>query len=948
MRSAMDIRLLGPVEAHRAGRRVDLGPRKQRLMFAVLALEVNRVVPVDRLVELVWPVDPPRTVEHAVQVGVSRLRAAFGTADPGAPVGIDRRGAGYVLRADPESVDAHRFRASLARAAAADDDELRIRVLTEALDLWSGSALSGTVSAESREQLCGGLDEARLTAVEDRLAARLRLGQHRAVLDELIPLVPAYPARERLVTQLMLALHRSGQTSAALEAYREARRRLADELGLDPGSELHELHLAILRGDPSLDLLPRAASGAVPGAVPGSAPGTERIHVPAQLPLVVPSFAGRSRELAELDAVLAGRDGTSVTIVAISGTAGVGKTALAGHWAHRVAGRFPDGQLHVNLRGFDPGAAPVDPAEAVRGFLDALGVPAARVPVGREAQAALYRTVLAGKRVLVVLDNAYDVEQVRPLLPASAGCLVVVTSRRQLVPLVATEGAHPLTVDLLPEAEARDLLVRRIGAPRVAAEPEAVDEIIVRSAQLPLALAIAAARAATRPRIALAALAAELRDAASALDGFDAGDPATDVRTVLSWSYRTVSEGAATLFRLLGLHPGPDISAPAAASLLVVPPRQARPLLAELVGAHLLTEHKPGRYSHHDLLRAYAIELVGGRDTAEVRRAATHRMLDHYLHSAYPADRSIFPHADPIALAAPVPGVTPEVPADAEQAMAWFAAEYPVLLGVIERAPAAGFDGHTWRLARSLATYLDWSGHWIELAATHHTALDAARRSGDRAAEGYVLRCLGIAYGELHRLEDAYLYNQQALELAEELGDYTQQAQAHLNLSRASEHLGRLADALEHSHQALKLYRAAGHRVGQARALNNIGWGHAQLGDYRQALVHCGQALVVHQELGDAEGEANTWDSLGYAHRHLGDFTEAVACYSHTLDLYRAIGDRGREAETLGFLGDTHHDAGDRAAAADAWTRAVEIFDELDRPRADELRVKLRGVGPVR
>src|SRR5262249_40894759 len=459
----------------------------------------------------------------------------------------------------------------------------------------------------------------------------------------------------------------------------------------------------------------------------GGAAGEGR-GVPRQLPKAPVAFTGRVRELDRLNEALTAvldpaepadeRVGV-VVISAIAGTAGVGKTALAVHWAHQVADRFPDGQLYVNLRGFDQVGAVMGYAEAGRGFRDALGVPVAGIPVGVDAQAALYRSVLAGRRMLVVLDNARDPGQVRPLLPAAPGCLVLVTSRNQLCGLVAADGARLLTLDLLTRAEARTLLARRLGPDRTAAEPDAVEEIITRCARLPLALAVVAARAATHPRFPLHALTADLRGVHDRLDALDGGDLATDVRAVFSWSYQALGGGAARLFRLLGLHPGPDISTPApvtpppaAASLAARPAPGARALLAELARANLVVEHAPGRHTSHDLLRVYASQLAQTIDSDGERRAATGRMLDHYLHTAYAADRMLYPARDPIMLAPLRPGVTPEQPADHQQALAWFTAEHPALLAAVEYAGATGWDTHTWQLAWTLWTFLHWQGHW--------------------------------------------------------------------------------------------------------------------------------------------------------------------------------------------------------------------------------------------
>jgi NB-ARC domain/Bacterial transcriptional activator domain len=444
----------------------------------------------------------------------------------------------------------------------------------------------------------------------------------------------------------MRALHVAGRSAEALERYAATRQLLAEELGTDPGPQLQRLHQSILRGDV---LTPSATTTRAP-------------VVPAQLPFGVAGFTGRIDQLARLDTLLRelAHGPTAVVISAVSGTAGVGKTALAVHWAHRVADRFPDGQLYVNLRGFDAGGQVMDPAEAVRRFLDALGVPAERIPVDLDAQAALYRSLLAGRRMLVVLDNARTTAQVRPLLPGARTCLVLVTSRNQLSGLVAADGAHPIILDLLTLDEAWELLARRLGSDRTTAEPDAVAEIITACARLPLALAIVGARAATHPHLPLHTLAGELRDSGDRLGTLTTDDPTTDVRAVFSWSYHALTPDAARLFRLLGLHPGPDISIAATASLAALSLPQVRVLLAELAGANLLVERTPNRYSLHDLLRAYAGDLAHTHDSDQQRHATTHRMLDHYLHTAHTAARQLYPARDPLPITPPQPDVVPE------------------------------------------------------------------------------------------------------------------------------------------------------------------------------------------------------------------------------------------------------------------------------------------------
>jgi tetratricopeptide (TPR) repeat protein len=666
--------------------------------------------------------------------------------------------------------------------------------------------------------------------------------------------------------------------------------------------------------------------------------------VPAQLPAGPAGFTGRAGELAELDAILSqgAADGAATVVIsAIAGTAGVGKTALALYFGHQVAARFPDGQLYVNLQGFSPTGQVRAPAEVIPAFLEALGVPAHKVPASLDGQVALYRSRMNGRRMLVLLDNARDADQVRPLLPGTPACLVLVTSRNRLAGLTVTDGARPLLLDLLTEAEAQDLLAGRLGGSRVAAEPDAVAGIIASCARLPLALSIVAARAAVHPTFPLAAFAEELRDARGRLDALADDDPAADLRAVFSWSYQAVSDPAARLFRLLGLHPGPDLAALAAASLAAVPTGEVRRLLGELARANLIVEHSPGRYTFHDLLRAYAADLTHQEDSDEERHAATTRLLDHYVHTAHTGARLLFPTRDPLALAPPRPGVVPEPLVDLPRALAWFTMERPVLLAAVDHAEATGYDSHTWQLTWTLWTFLYRQGHWHDQAATGRAAVAAAERLADPPAEALAHRNLARAYRELGRIEDAYTELKRALDLSAQIGDRVGQAHAHLNLAGLLERQGRPAESLDHARQALGLFRAAGHRVGEAMALNSVGWFHSVLGDHEQALVHCREALALHCKLGDSDGQASALDSIGYAHHHLGHHAEAITYYWRAIAMYRQLGDRHYEADTLVHLGDTHHAAGDLRAARGAWRQAVAILAGIDHPGADAVRAKL-------
>ncbi|RLV82087.1 hypothetical protein D3C57_126920 [Streptomyces rapamycinicus NRRL 5491] len=713
-------------------------------------------------------------------------------------------------------------------------------------------------------------------------------------------------------------------------------------------------------GAPPADEAPGLATepAAEPSGMPATAPAqiTAVTAVPQQLPSDVTHFTGRERELAGLDALLptgtgegdgggGGRASTAARITVIAGSGGLGKTTLAVHWAHRVRDRFPDGQLYVNLRGFGPTDSAMTVAEAVRGFLDAFQVPAHRIPATLEAQTALYRSLLADRRMLILLDNARDAEQVRPLLPGSPGCLVVLTSRNELTSLVVAEQAQPLPLDLLDRDEARELLSSRVGAERVAAEPEAVEEVITVCAGLPLALAIVAARAATHPRFGLEALAGELRDARGSLDAFEGGDATTDVRAVFSWSYHTLGADAARLFRLLGVHPGPDIAAPAAASLVGIPVPQARRLLIQLTRAHLITERAPGQYGFHDLLRAYAMELTQAYDAREERRTALHRMLDHYLHTAVAAGRAFTPHREPITVEPVRPGVSVGEFAGHGQALLWFIVTYPALMAALQEAAEAGFETHTWQLAWSLTEFLDQRGHWHDQRTVHRIALGSAHRIRDLAGQAHSCYALGLADLRMGRYDRARGHLVRALNLYGETGNAVGQALAHGALNLASEREGRHDEGLHHALRALKLYRAAGHRSGEAYALNNVGWAYAMLGDFQQTLVHCEKALTMLRQAGDRRGESAAWDSLGYAHQHVGDHQQAISCYRHAVDLRRGRGERVREAESLHRLGSAQLAAGDRAGARRSWQRALTRFDSLGHPDAHRVRDGLTGLG---
>jgi DNA-binding SARP family transcriptional activator/Tfp pilus assembly protein PilF len=945
----VDFGLLGPLLVADGGRPVVVSAPRQRVLLAALLLSAGRVVSVDTLAEVLWDGQPPVGARAALHSAIQRLRSTLGPA--GAAL-IATRPPGYALQLGDGELDVRQFALLAARGQAAAGARSWVQaadLLREALGLWRGEALADIPSQALRAREVPPLDDERLQVLGLRIDADLRLGRHREIAAELRQLVAAHPLLEHFHAQLMLALYRGGRQGDALAAYQDARRVLADELGIDPGPELQDLHQRILAADPELLLPPGTQPPATPPPPAARSPQEATLEpvVPRQLPVAVRHFAGRAGALKMLADLIAetGETGPALVISAIDGTAGVGKTALAVHFAHQVAGRFPDGQLYVNLRGFDPAGPPMTPDEAIRLFLGALGVPAASVPATLDAQAGLYRSLLAGKRVLVLLDNARDVDQIRPLLPASPGCLVIVTSRSELTGLVAAEGAYPLSLDVLTDAEAHELLAQRLGPGRLAGDPLAAGELIALCARLPLALSIAAARAASQPGLPLASLAADLRDAGGRLDALDAGHAAASVRAVFSWSYRQLDPTPARMFRLLGLHPGPDIGTAAAASMADLPLRQARAALAELTRAHLLAEPAPGRFAFHDLLRAYAAERAEAGDSEAERHVAVHRMLDHYLHTAHPAAVLLYPTRRQVALPALQPGVQPERLAGAGQARAWFEAERRVLMGAAAQALAAGFDVHAWQIPWALGRFLNLLGHWHDWAVVEQMAVTATGRLEDQAAQSFALQRLGYAHGRLAEYEAAHAHLQRALRLFEERGDRAGEAHTRYSLAAVLQEEARDAEALGQSKRALELFTAVGDRVGQASALNGVGWFHARLGDHQQALSYCQQALDLHQELDYPHLEAAAWDSLGYAHHHLGDYTRAAACYQRALDLHREVGDRWGQAETLGHIGDARHAAGQPAGARAAWEEALVFLEDLHHPGAGQIRAKLAGLG---
>ncbi|RAS62598.1 DNA-binding SARP family transcriptional activator [Lentzea atacamensis] len=907
---SVEFRVLGDVEVRIDGQSVDAGRARQLCVLVALLHDVRQPIPVERILSRVWGDDPPNRGKNVLYGYLSRLRRALAAAGD---VTVARQHAGYVLTADPMAVDLHRFRELVAQARTSDDDQA-VLLFNRALALWRGRPFGG-LSTPWLDELRATLESERFAVVLDRNEVALRLGRQDDVLGEMFRETTAHPLDERLAGQVILALHKSGRHADADRHYAELSRRLADELGVDPSPavrEQHEQSPAALKRRPD-------------------------VPVPRQLPAHSPFFVGRDGELEVLDDLLRRHR----PFVAISGAAGVGKTTLAVHWAHRVQDSFPDGQLYVNLRGFEHAGAAVSPAEALRTLLTMLGVPPDRAPSDIDAMAATYRSILNSRRLLILLDNARDVQQVRPLLPGDGVSMVVVTSRNHLVGLVAGEGAHLITLRHMDLREARALLEQHLGRDRMEAETQAVDELIAGAGFLPLALAVVAARASLNPTFSLKALAGELDSQQSRLDTLDDDDPKTSVRAAISLSCRHLGPTAAQVFRLLGLHPGPAVTAAATASLAGLSGKEAEDALDELARVHLTEEHRPGRFAFHDLVRVYAAERFRLEVPAPARNDALRRLLDHYLHTAVSGALLLRPMRDHIDVDDAAPGTCPEPLSDYQAAWRWLEDEIAALRRLLPLAAAEGFDQHVWQLAWTTADFLDRQGRWHDWIELGTYALAAGARLADRRALASAHRGLGQAFIMLRSFPQARAHLMAALDLD---GTRVGEAGIHRDLALMADTQGSFTEALEHGRRALEIYRNCGHLAGEAAALNQVGWYLCQLGSHRRALVACEEALVRHRGIGDWTGEAVTWDSLGFIHHNMGANARAIECYERALALYRELGDVFENAATLTRLADTHLAEGETSAARDALRSASALLDNLRHPDARAVHARLEAL----
>ena len=949
MGSGFSFAVLGPVRAWQDGSEIDLGSPQQRAVLAVLLLRAGAHVSAESLVDALWPEDPPRSAVGTIRTYIYRLRRLLGGEEI-----IRSAGNAYVLAAPWDALDATRFRRSADRAqqARADGDvALASRRLHEALALWNGPPLAGIPGrfAETQRAL---LEELWLAATEDSVDSDLALGRHAEVIPGLTALTEENPYRERPRALLMLALYRAGRQAEALAVFDKVRRLFSEELGIEPGPRLRDLQLRILNADPELMDVPAAAqppqagersaadpAGETAGDTAGKTPSQDTregraFHVPpAQLPRDLATFAGRH---ADLEYVLAGFPGgpehehqpPAASVTVIAGMAGVGKTTLAVHAAHLLAGRFPDGQLYLDLRGFDRSGMAASPQDAVRQLLAGLGVPADRIPGEPDAQIGLYRSVLAGRRVLIVLDNARGAEQVRPLLPGARDCQVLVTSRDQMRSLIAIEGARLVGLSPLSPDDARETLTRRLGADRVAAEPEAVDRIVALCAGLPLTLSIVAARAATRPTHSLSSIAADLTRSGTGLHALADPDSAADARTSLALSYHALSPGAARILRLSSLHPGAEASRDALASLAGVTVTEAEGDLDELERVHLMTQPEPSQYACHDVVRAFAAELAADDDAAD-EDGVRLRLFDHYRQSAYRAMLTLRSNRSPVTFPAPLPGVTVTGFGTAEDASGWFASLYPVLRVLLEQTVEHNLPEYTWEFAWSLDTFHDRQARWQDKSWVHRAGLVAAEKLGNVTWQAHSNRSLGSAFRLLGDHQRAMEHFQVAQRLYTELGDVPEQAMNLHNLVAVFQALDLPEQALAHARQALELSEEIDDRQRQAIALNNLGWMYSNDGDQAAAIDCAQRALVLLDEADEVNLRAQLTRTLGQCQYRAGYTDLAMPNLMAALGIFHDQQDRYEEAYTLRWIAIAQRAAGHDAPARRAWQRALPMLSDL-------------------
>ncbi len=895
--------MLGPLQVLFDGAQIPVPAGKGRVLLATLLLRPNQFVSVDELVERLWEDSPPSAdrATKTLHTTVARLRQSLGPANC-----VSTSTNGYL--AEVENLDLLRFRS----LAGADPHA--------ALAQWRGSALQGLASDSLREDVAM-LAEERLAVLERRIELDLEAGPSARLVRELKALTNEHPLRERFWAQLMTALYRSGQRTAALDAFRRISDLLTAELGIDPGLRLRDLHQSILRAEPGL--------------------GVHRdIVLPRQLPPDLAHFTGRGDDLATLDRLLpTGTAGQAVVISAIAGSAGVGKTALAVHWAHRVRDRFPDGQLTVNLRGYDR-AEPLTSHDALGRLLRGLGVSAPAIPDDTGQRAGAYRTLLADRRVLVLLDNARTAEQVRPLLPAGGRSAVVITSRSDLRGLVASAGAKVLRLGVLPLDEAVRLLERAIGTERTKAEPAATEELARLCACLPLALRIAASMFAGEPHRRIQELVDQLRAGNRLAELEIDGDQDTAVRAAFDLSYAALAPDERRMFRMFGLAPKADLTPQSAGALLGVPSGHALQLLRSLARAHLVEEHSPSRFTLHDLLLLHARECAAAQESDEQRRASVVRFLDHYLHSVGNAQSAMRPTRVELPLTDIESVVEVAAFRESAEALDWCRREFDVLVELCEFTLTGGHLEHAWQLPIGLYPYLYVHGTTSDSMRLFTIALDAAQQLGDRYAEATALQCLGHVCRNMSRYEESLQLQEKAFRIRQEIGHVMGMAASSIGLAGTYRAMKRYDEALPFDRATIEYLRLGQDDTALANALGSLAWTLVLKGDHAEGIETANAAAEVFASLGVTDPSVQ--DTLAQARFRRGEVEEAAQIYR---DIFTGsleqTGNAGGVALRLSaaevFMG-----AGDREAALAHAREAVTIAERFGLAQAEQARRLVR------
>ena len=946
----MKFRLLGPLEVRVGDDWKGIGAPKWRSVLAALLINAGQIVSADALIDEVWGEDPPAKAVNLISIYVLRLRRLLGDADSSLLV---TRAPGYQLRVAAADTDALLFETMVRdgrRLLGSGDPQGAARQLTEALALWYGRPLADVRATPLVQAEAERLAELRLGALELRIAAELACGDRDQAVPEIRRLLADHPLREGLWLQLMRALDGAGRHAEALEVYGQARNVISGQLGVDPGAELRQLHAELLAKDQTslpgtisagtVAARPRkTAAGQSRAAADDAATATRPARgprpaapVPAQLPADVTDFTGRDEQVKRLVDLLAGpgaSNGTgAVRVAVVAGVGGLGKTSLAVHAAHRVRRKFPGGQLYVDLLGAT--STPLSPGDVLARFLRDLGVDGRQIPVDDDERAGRYRTELAGRRMLVLLDNARDAAQVRPLLPGSSSSAVLVTTRSQMPDLAST---RLVDLNVLDDDEALTLFAKAVGDDRAAAEPQATAELLEACAGLPLAIRICAARLATRSGWSIQAMASRLRDEHHRLDELRAGDLAVRASFQVSFaSLPTTAErdgiAPADAFRLLGLWPGPSISAVAAAALFGTPEYLAANALETLVDTHLLESTGPDRYKLHDLLRVYASERAAADLPGPERAAATGRLLRWYLRTVDAAATAVSPHRYNVPLDGAEQGAPPLRFSTGDEALQWYDSERVNVVAATRQASASGLHEVAWRLPAPLFSLVNRRGNWADCIATHRIALESARQAGNRQGEAWVLNNLGEALVFTQSTEGVG-YLERALAVRREIGDRMGEAQAANNLADAYQRLGRTAEAPDVLRRALDLNREVGNRYGEGIALGNLGAVLLDLNRAEEAIDYLRQARRAFAEIEYVDGLGYVLHILGRCYSSLRREAEAMTCLQQALASHQATGNRHRQAATLKSLGTAQSRAGLAAEARESWARATVIFDDL-------------------